>query len=318
MKKNLSRRKFLGLSGLAAGTAWVSLSDFWAPRYVREAISDLTEPILKPKFTPEPLKWDDNAITASWLGHATVLLNFYGVKIITDPVMMSRVGVDIGLTSLGPKRRFGCPLSVKDLPKIDLVLLSHAHLDHFDIPTLRTFKAGTKVITAKNTSDLFSGTALGKTAKELTWGETATVETANGSVEVEAVQVKHWGARWRHDTHRGFNGYVLSRGGKRVLFGGDTAMIDTFKPLRSKGPIELACMPIGAYNPWIWSHCNPEQAVQMANDAGAKYFIPMHHSTFRFGREKYTEPMERCEGAFRSETERLAVREAGETFVTPA
>jgi L-ascorbate metabolism protein UlaG (beta-lactamase superfamily) len=75
-------------------------------------------------------------------------------------------------------------------------------------------------------------------------------------------------------------------------------------------------MPIGAYNPWIYSHCNPEQAVRMANDAGAKYILPIHHTTFRFGRETYTEPLERFETALSSEKQRIALRHAGETFLT--
>src|SRR5437660_883966 len=83
---------------------------------------------------------------------------------------------------------------------------------------------------------------------------------------------------------------LLTRGGKKIIFGGDTALCDGFKEIRGKGPFEFACMPIGAYNPYINSHCNPEQALQMTNDCGAKYILPMHHYTFRFGRELSHEP----------------------------
>ena len=134
-------------------------------------------------------------------------------------------------------------------------------------------------------------------------------------MRVEAFEVKHWGARWRHDDHRGYNGYIIEREGKKLIFAGDTAYTETFKELRGKGPFELACMPIGAYNPWIMSHCNPEQAWKMANDCGARRILPIHHYTFRLGREVCTEPLERLETAMKGEVDRLALREAGETVL---
>ena len=150
---------------------------------------------------------------------------------------------------MGPKRLIAPALTVEQLPKIDLVLLSHAHFDHFDMPTLKALPAGSKAVTAKNTGDLLAGTSL-KGATELAWGEKASIKTAHGEVDVEAFEVKHWGARWRRDTYRGYNGYMLSREGKKIIFGGDTANTDSFRPLRSKGPFEVAIMPIGSYKPF--------------------------------------------------------------------
>ena len=76
-------------------------------------------------------------------------------------------------------------------------------------------------------------------------------------------------------------------------------------------------MPIGAYRPWIWNHCTPEQALEMANQAGAKYVLPVHHQTFRLSFEPFREPIERFENALRTEPGRIALREIGETFVLP-
>ena len=126
--------------------------------------------------------------------------------------------------------------------------------------------------------------------------------------------MKHWGARWKRDTYRGYNGYVLRREGKSIVFGGDTAWSPTFRSLHSRGPHELAIMPIGAYHPWICSHCTPEQAVRMADEAGANYFLPIHHQTFSLGQEKACEPIERLEAVL--EPTRLALRDVGETFST--
>ena len=180
------------------------------------------------------------------------------------------MGANIGIGTVGPKRRQSCALAHNELPKIDLVLLSHAHMDHLDIPSLNSLPGAPKAVTAYRTNDLLAETPI-KESTELKWGEKAVIKTRHGDVEVEAFRVRHWGARWRHDTYRGYNGYIVSRMGKKVIFGGDTAMCSGFKEIASKGPFEFACMPIGAYNPFITAHCNPEEAVQMANAAGAKY-----------------------------------------------
>lgn len=280
-------------------------------RTARGIITQTRRKILKPKFKPTPELWDPNRITAAWLGHSTVLINFYGVNIITDPLLVDHAGADVLFGTIGPKRLVGPALKPKQLPKIDLVLLSHAHMDHLNSRTLRSFPETTRAVTAHATADLLRDTKL-KSPAELAWGDKIKVNTSHGEVEVEAFEVKHWGARWRHDSYRGYNGYVVSREGKKIIFGGDTAWSDSFRSLRSKGPFELAIMPIGAYHPWIQSHCTPEQAVQMANDAGAKHFLPIHFKTFAFGREGVGEPMERLQSSI--EAERIGWHDIGQTF----
>jgi L-ascorbate metabolism protein UlaG (beta-lactamase superfamily) len=121
----------------------------------------------------------------------------------------------------------------------------------------------------------------------------------------------------QRDTYRGYNGYLLEREGRRVIFAGDTALTDSFGDLRERGRIDLAIMSIGAYNPWIRSHCTPEQAIDMANDAGAQFIMPVHHQTFRLSFEPFREPIERFEAALRDAPKRIALREIGETFVLP-
>jgi L-ascorbate metabolism protein UlaG (beta-lactamase superfamily) len=315
LKKLMDRRSFLCLTGAGAASGALALQNAQGAtaRFIAERLGDIGKPCAKSKHHPRPSDWSDSAVTASWLGHSTVLINFLGVNIITDPVLYSRIGASTGIGTIGPIRRIDCALHRGELPRIDMALLSHAHLDHFDIPSLRCLKPTTRAVTAANTSDLFRDTPLRK-VHELRWGEKTVVQTDSGDVEVEAFQVKHWGARWRTDTQRGYNGYLLSRGGKKILFGGDTAMSATFSELKSKGPFDLALMPIGAYQPWIMSHCNPEQALEMANAAGARHFLPIHHSTFRLGREVCAEPMERLKTALQNEPERLALEEVGETF----
>jgi L-ascorbate metabolism protein UlaG (beta-lactamase superfamily) len=283
---------------------------------MRRLIADSRRTIAPAPLKPNPAMWSDDQITVCWLGHSTVLINFYGLHILTDPALGNRVGMSLGLGTAGPKRYIAPALRFEELPPIDVLLLSHGHMDHLDVPTLGRFAPGTFTLTAKATSDLLAGTPL-KQATELPWSGRATFRNAKGDLQIEAVEVKHWGARWPTRRDRGYNGYVLRREGKAILFGGDTAQTPRFTDLRSRGPFAFAIMPIGAYRPWIWYHCAPEQALDMANAARARYLVPVHHQTFRLSEEPMSEPIERLAAALRAEPERLALRQVGETFVCP-
>jgi L-ascorbate metabolism protein UlaG (beta-lactamase superfamily) len=299
----------------------------WASHLWREAIVKSWEPIAPAFAKPNPATWSDPRVTAAWLGHATVLINFFGINILTDPVLFSRIGIRVPfLFTIGPKRLTAPALSVDELPKIDIVLLTHAHFDHFDLRTLHRFDASTKIIAAPRTRDLLRWTRL-RDITELRWQERKTIEIPAGTcravaerrrkIDIIAFRVKHWGARMQHDDYRGYNGYLIERNNRRILFAGDTAFTDDFAKLRTRGPIDLAIMSIGCYNPWIRAHCTPEQAIEMANDAGAQFIMPVHHQTFRLSFEPFREPIERFETALRNEPERIALREIGETFALP-
>ena len=132
---------------------------------------------------------------------------------------------------------------------------------------------------------------------------------------VHGIEVKHWGARIQRDTWRGYSGFVLEREGRKLLIGGDTAITGAFKQHQALGPFEAAVMPIGAYDPWIWNHCTPEQAVTMADAAGARLFVPVHHQSFALSREPFMEPIERAQEALVKEEGRMALRAIGETAV---
>jgi len=307
----------------------------WVGYLWREGIRESRRPVAPAFAKPNPAAWDDARVTAAWLGHAAVLINFFGIKILTDPVLFPRIGIRLPGFTIGPKRLTAPALSVGELSEIDLILLSHAHFDHFDMRTLHRlsrrrskparrgerrpeadFNASTKIITAPHTSDLLRWTKF-RDVTELRWGEQKSITASAGEINIIAFRVKHWGARMQHDDYRGYNGYLLERNGRRIIFGGDTAMTDDFYQLRSYGSIDLAIMSIGCYNPWIRTHCNPEQATQMANDAGAKFIMPVHHQTFRLSFEPFREPIERFEASLRDTPERIALREIGETFVLP-
>jgi L-ascorbate metabolism protein UlaG (beta-lactamase superfamily) len=310
----MNRRTFM-TAGAVAGvgaTAWMSTSSSWAARFLRERFAEWGRDVPAAPHKPMPAAWRQNAITLSWLGHATVLINFYGFRILTDPVLYPRIGVSLGVGSLGPLRLVQSALAPDELPEIDLVLVSHAHFDHLDTPSLASLPGTPAAVMAAATSDLLPRRGYASVS-ELQWNQVTRVVTARGEAQVRALEVKHWGARLGRDTHRGYAGFVVEREGKRLLIGGDTASTPLFRDHRRYGPFEAAVMPIGAYDPWIRNHCTPEQAVAMADAANARLFVPVHHQSFQLSREPLFEPIERAQRALAAERGRLALSEVGQT-----
>ena len=171
----------------------------------------------------------------------------------------------------------------------------------------------TQIVTAANTKNLLRPRRWGRVT-ELRWGESARL----GPLTIKAFPVRHWGARMITDVQRGYNGYMIEGEGSRVIFGGDTALTDTFKKLRTARAFDMAIMPIGAYDPWVQQHCTPEQAWKMGCDAGAEFVFPVHHKTFPLGREPRDEPISRLHDAARGQDYRIAARNIGDVFAAAA
>lgn len=286
-------------------------------RFLRQMMFDGSEGPLPPVARPNPGAWSNDEITGSCLGHSTVLMNFLGVRVLTDPVFSTRVGLGAGRLVLGPRRRIWPALWPQDFANPDVILLSHAHFDHFDLPSLRQFARDTPIVTAVATADLLRCLRFGE-VHELAWGKSITLAPRGETLRITAVEVAHWGARLMKDMHRGYNGYLIQRQGRTVLFAGDTAYTSAFATLNDRRrPIDLALMPIGAYDPWIRAHCSPEQAAAMARQAGARFVAPIHHETFKLSDEPMTEPAERLRAAFQDEPQRLLALRVGETFRVP-
>jgi L-ascorbate metabolism protein UlaG (beta-lactamase superfamily) len=286
----------------------------FAARYARNAVSvsraDVGLCIAPAPHRPDPSTWPDDRLTASWLGHATVLLNFAGTWLVTDPVLEHRIGLGRGIAKVGPRRLIRPALGKRELPPLDGVLLSHAHMDHTDLGTLRAIPPRVHVVVQSGNRDLVRRF---HAVDELAWGDT----TAIGDLEVESVETRHWGARMVTDRHRGWGGYLLRKGVRTVLFGGDTAYTDVFTALRERGPVDLAILPIGAYDPWVTSHASPEETWRMFRALGAEYLLPIHHSTFRLSREPMDEPVRRLLAAAGAERWRIVMTEVGQTWSLP-
>ena len=280
-------------------------------RFVAERLAERRVPLAPAPHKPEPARWRDDRLTVAWLGHATVLINFYGTWLLTDPALRDRVGVHLaGGWTLGPRRLVEPALRAHELPPLDAVLVSHAHMDHCDLGTLRRLPRATRAVVQSGMRDLVRRF---RRADELAWGESVEV----GGARVEAIEVNHWGARKLTDRHRGYGGFLVEKRGRAIVFGGDTAHTRAFARLGRRARVTLAILPIGAYDPYVYAHANPEQAWSMSQDMGATYILPMHHSTFRLSREPVSEPIKRLLAAAGDERWRVALTEVGQTWTLP-
>ncbi|MDP3741638.1 MAG: MBL fold metallo-hydrolase [bacterium] len=234
---------------------------------------------------------DPTKLTITYIGHATLFINFFGTTILTDPIFSDRVGLIL-------KRIIKPGLAISELPKLDYLLISHAHLDHLNRPSLRKLAPIVKtLIIPKNCTDLVADLGF-KNIIELHWGEETPslgVREGGGELRIRAFRPAHWGTRWPWERiHRGYNSYILQKNGVNILFAGDSGYSKTFQEISRKYPIYVAILPITAYNPpeFRVMHMNPEDAVQTFEETGAKYLIPIHWGVFKLSFEPIDEPPE--------------------------
>ncbi len=313
----IKRRNFIK-RGLAVIVSTILLPPFFFNRFQSFGKAKPVPAAIK----PNPELWKDDEVNIAWIGHSTMLINFYGIIILTDPVLFERIGLYFFGLVFGPNRYSLPALEFDEVPKPDLVLLSHAHMDHMDYKTLVSltdkFPGMIDCITAYNTSDVISDLEW-KSLQELDWGQ----ETNLLGIKFKALEVKHFGWRfpWEKDRSKGFmvegrsyNAYMLEKNNKRILFGGDMAFSDKLINVLDK-PVDIALIPIGAYNPWKHNHCNPEEALMMASEQiGADHFIPMHCNTFRQGIEPVEEPLQWLKDSHGKYNINIGVKKIGETF----
>jgi len=262
---------------------------------------------------PTPASWANDRITISNLGHATVLMNFMGVRVITDPSLFDRVGLGVdSIFTIGPKRISAPPLTPSALQDVQLILITHAHMDHLDLRSLKALPKSATVVVCEKCSRLVAPLGFGD-VRELKWGES----TDFNGLTITAMGARHWGKRWPpYGMNYGFDSFVMEKDGHRVLIACDSAYTDLFGALASHPP-EVAIFSNGAYDPWIWNHANPEQVWSMFKQTGASYLVPIHWGTFRLGREPVDEPMSRLLAAAGAESDRVVLREIGGTWTLP-
>ncbi len=239
----------------------------------------------------------------TWIGHASYLLQTEGVNVLIDPVWAGWLGIVKRVRQPG--------LALKELPPIHLVLITHAHFDHLHLATLNRIACGQPVITPKGVGQLVRNRGFGEVVELGYWDEIAC-----GPLNITFTPSKHWGARMVHDTHRGFGGYLIRNTSGRTAFHcGDSAYFDGFTRIGETADIDLAMMPIGAYDSMSGRevHMNPEEALTAFTDLRARHVIPMHYGTFPLGGELMQEPLERLHRAAATMdlTKKLSVPDEG-------
>ncbi len=262
----------------------------------------------------EPASWPDNSLTIANLGHAALLMNFFGTRVLSDPTLFSRVGMSIDpILTIGPKRFVDPPLTPAQLQHIDVILITHAHMDHLDLPSLEALPKTAVVVACEKCAKLIAPLGFND-VRELKWGETTIVK----GITIRAMGARHWGRRWPpFGEGYGFNSYVLEKNGRRMLLACDSAQTDLFASLASTPP-DVAAFSIGAYDPWIYNHANPEQVWAMFQQTRARYLIPIHWGTFRLSKEPMQEPLQRLIAAAGIQQDRIVIRQIGGTWTLPA
>lgn len=263
--------------------------------------------------TFDPRAWGKDVVAIGWIGHATVLVKVAGTTILTDPAFFDRVGVSVGGVIVGPRRIVAPALSIADLPPLDAVVVTHAHFDSLDLPSLRALPKEATLVAPTGCRSLLGDLGFRRYV-EVGWGERTEVAGA----AIEAVGVKHWGKRLPWEHARGYNGYVFSKAGARVLFASDTAFMRDFARFRGESPpLAAAVLGNGAYDPWIRNHADPEQVWQMFLDSGARVLVPVHWDTFRLGREPLGDAIRRLKEAAGPDVARVVVDRVGGSWTAP-
>ena len=246
-------------------------------------------------------------IEIAWIGHATFLVRTSEFNALIDPVWAKWVG---------PIKRNRDPgIDIEHLPPIDLVMITHAHFDHLCRKSLKKILDGTQTILVPD--------GVSKFVRKLDVSHVVEMKDWDRFVfrdaEIDFTPAHHWGARFIHDTHRGFGGFVIKTIEHTLYHAGDSAYFDGFADIGKRYDIDTALLPIGAYDcpSGREVHMNPEEALRAFSDLGANRMIPMHHATFPISNEKLCEPLRRlhAEADERDLGEKVIAPEEGELIL---
>ena len=284
-------RRFLNPGGLAQQR----MSQ--VPRMLREP--RLPWPARVDQATHRPPALECAAAVVTFIGHSTFLIQTAQGNVLTDPMYSERAGP---LNRLGPRRVRQPAIRFDDLPSISTVLLSHNHYDHCDLPTLRRLarRFDPLVVTPLENGELVRSAGI-RRVEELDWWEQA----ATATLPITLTPARHFSARTPFDRNRAlWSGFVLEADQARIFFAGDTAYGSFFVDVRRRlGPIDLALLPIGAYEPrWFMEavHMNPADAVQAHLDVEAAESLGMHFGTFQMTAEGIDDPLRALDEARRA------------------
>jgi L-ascorbate metabolism protein UlaG (beta-lactamase superfamily) len=262
-------------------------------------------PLATATFPIEPAE-----LAATWLGHASALLEIDGRRVLVDPVWGHRVSPS---PVFGPTRLHPAPVPLEDLPPVDAVLISHDHYDHLDLPTVRALL---ETQTAPFVVPLGIGEHLRKwhvpeeRIVELDWDGAHRV----GPLTLTCTEARHFSGRYFHRDTTLWASWAIAGPRHRVFFGGDTGYTPAFAGIGARlGPFDLTLLPIGAYNDaWHAIHMDPEEAVRAHGDLGGEVLLPVHWATFNLAFHRWAEPVQRLLAAAARTGTRVVVPRPGE------
>ncbi len=250
-----------------------------------------------PKFVPvaqtvPPARVAGQAMRVTWIGHSSVLVQTEGLNILTDPIWSDYASP---FPPLGPRRVQAPGVKFEDLPKIDLVLISHNHYDHMDLPTLRRLWARDRplIVTALGNDTILRGHGMDAVTRD--WGGRVPIRPG---IDVIVERTHHWDSRWAADRNRAlWSGFTVTLPGGNLYFAGDTGPGDMSWPAAAAGhgPVRLALLPIGAFRPrelMTGNHIDPVEAVTAFQTLRAAYALGVHWGTFQLTDERIDEPRE--------------------------
>lgn len=231
-------------------------------------------------------------VTATWIGHATLFMQLGGRNLLVDPVFSDRVSP---VSFAGPKRRVPLPARLDELPPADVVLISHNHYDHLDEPTVRALQmqqGGPPLFVAPLGVDLWLRSVGATRVERLDWWDSLRVD----DLEIVLTPAQHWSARSPWDRNATlWGGFAIRTPGFTFWYSGDTGYAPIFAEIgRRLGAIDLAAIPVGAYEPrWFMKdqHVNPDEAVRIFREVGARAAIGVHWGTFELTDEPLDAPI---------------------------
>ncbi|MBF0492462.1 MAG: MBL fold metallo-hydrolase [Deltaproteobacteria bacterium] len=248
-------------------------------------------------------------LNITFVGHATFLIDFFGARFLTDANFSKKV--------LFVPRQQEPGINPRELPDLDAMFITHAHYDHLDLFSYKYFSLKTPLIVPLGLGKFIKKHLPNPVIEIPTWGEVQV-----GDLRIFSIPVKHRSFRLSGLAWRDITGYVIEKNGYKILFPGDTAYGDHFKQIANLHQIDVALLPIGAYEPrWIMKnrHMNPSDALKAFQDLKAKYFIPYHFGAFRISTEALEEPLYHFEKLCKNESENaIHVLKPGERFECPS
>ncbi|MEC7210691.1 MAG: MBL fold metallo-hydrolase [Pseudomonadota bacterium] len=295
-----SRNRFEHSSGYRNDKGLFDVLGLAGTFMTREADPAETEgfPLLDPgPATPRDRAGSD----VVWVGHSTLLFQHDGVRVLTDPIFSDRASP---FSFSGPKRVVPPAYTPETLPDIDILLVSHAHYDHLDMPGLKRLAArqpNVRVVVPLGLARYLRKAGFADVT-EIDWWQ----DSARDGVAVTATPVRHWSSRSPFDRNKTlWAGFMIRfADGYQFYFAGDTGYSDDFAETRERlGAPDFAAIPIGAYEPRDFmreSHCTPEEAVQIFRDLAAGRAVGVHWGTFKLTLEPLAEPPERLRAALRA------------------